>query len=68
MTNRLRTATLVVILFAPLLAYLQRLRYQFVFDDPDQIGKQCGGAFSVVYSSLLHQSNVSRTQSSVESR
>src|SRR5258708_3170621 len=37
MTNHLRTATLVVILFAPLLTYLPTLRYQFVFDDPDQI-------------------------------
>jgi protein O-mannosyl-transferase len=37
MTNRLRTATLVVVLFAPLLAYLPSIRYQFVFDDPDQI-------------------------------
>src|SRR5882762_3569584 len=37
MTNRLRTATLVLLLLAPLLAYLSSIRYQFVFDDPDQI-------------------------------
>jgi tetratricopeptide (TPR) repeat protein len=39
MTRRLRTVTLVVILLAPLLVYLPALRYQFVFDDPDQIVK-----------------------------
>ena len=37
MTNRLRTITLCVILLAPLLAYVSTIRYQFVFDDPDQI-------------------------------
>ena len=37
MTNRLRTITIVAVLFAPLLAYLPSIRYQFVFDDPDQI-------------------------------
>jgi tetratricopeptide (TPR) repeat protein len=37
MTRRLRIITLCLILLAPLLAYLQSIRYQFVFDDPDQI-------------------------------
>jgi tetratricopeptide (TPR) repeat protein len=37
MTRRLRTATLILVLLAPLLAYLSSIRYQFVFDDPDQI-------------------------------
>ncbi len=37
MTNRLRTVTLVLVLLAPLLAYVSTIRYQFVFDDPDQI-------------------------------
>ena len=37
MTRRLRIATLVLILLAPLSAYLSSVRYQFVFDDPDQI-------------------------------
>ncbi|MDX6444756.1 MAG: protein O-mannosyl-transferase [Blastocatellia bacterium] len=37
MNRRLVNAALVVVLLAPLLAYVSSIRYQFVFDDPDQI-------------------------------
>jgi len=46
-TYRLRIIILSIVLLAPLAVYISALRYQFVFDDPDQI----------VYNAAVHSAN-----------